>query len=635
MRKRIIYISSIALIVLALIFGLWFWFFGGGSAITQTQNLFGTGSTTNNGGGGGTDQGGNNQAPIGGTVGGGVSDTGGGGGNNTQIPIDQGNNVDDTSYVDLFDTSTDPAADIIWNTGAIGGSNSWIVFNPTPINSLNNSTVGGDPYITNPAIGADGKPISLLTGLASVIGGCIAQYGLSHLAVKASPSVLLDKLSAFFSVSVYDNGNNASTQGETIVQCLTRTLGKVAVQQITDSTVNWINSGFNGKPAFVQNYKQFFTSVADQAAGEFLQSSNFAFLCSPFKLQVRIAVAQAYARRNNAPSCTLTQAVGNVQNFLDGNFAEGGWGGLISFTSEPANNPFGAYMELSGGLTNSLGQAQANATLDINLGQGFMSVKKCDPLPTGAGQPIDLLPASDRCKIVTPGRAIVSSFDATTQSTLDALQLGDSIDQILAALQNALITKILYGGLSNVNKKSNSANNTPSKAQTQAEALMDEMQVAVSNAQQYASTEQKIITDTQIAQQNLTDLQNCWVSATSSATLTPAQVATAGAGASAAALKIAELEGIVALHNSNITKANTTIAAVQEIQTDLLLASVAKDVTRIQTQWNAFKTTNNPRIYTTLDTTASQQDRASLQSSLANTNIDTSAKLQQCYALGQ
>ncbi|TSC68473.1 MAG: hypothetical protein G01um101456_628 [Parcubacteria group bacterium Gr01-1014_56] len=617
MRKRIIYIVIISLVILALILGLWFWFFGGGGAATQTQNLFGTGSTTNNGGGTGGDNGGNAQAPIGSTVGGGVSGTGGG--VNTQIPIGQGG-FDDTAYVDLIDISVEPAQGIIWNNSAFSGGSGWIVFNPTPINSLNNSVVVGDAYITNPAIGADGKPINLLTGLASVVGGCIAQYGLSHMAVRASPSVTIDTISAFFDVRAFDKASDTATQGETIVQCLVRTLGKVAVQQITDSTVNWINSGFDGKPAFVQDYNQFFTGVADQAAGEFLQSSNFAFLCSPFKLQVRIAVAQAYARRNVAPSCTLTQAVGNVQNFLDGNFREGGWGGLIAFTTEPSNNPFGAYMALTESLDNAVANAKATGALELDLGQGFMSVKKCDP------------PGSSNCKIVTPGIAISESLSGSIKANFDSLQIGDSINQILAALQNALITKILYGGLSNVNKKSTSTTNV--QGQTQAETLMDELQAAVATAQQYASVEQRIIVDTQTAQQNLTNLQNCWVNATSSSALTPAQLSTAQAGASAAALKVAELEGIVALHNSNITNANSSIAAIQEIQTDLLFATVAADVTAIQTRWNAFKTANNPRVYTALDVISVQQDRASLQSSLANLNIDTSAKLQQCHALG-
>ena len=105
--------------------------------------------------------------------------------------------------------------------------------------------------------------------------------------------------------------------GKTITDCLVRTLGRLAVQHITQSTVNWINSGFEGKPAFVQDFNQFFTDVADEAAGEFIQGSGLSFLCSPFQLKVRIAIAQSYARRNYSPaSCTLSQVTDNVKGFI-------------------------------------------------------------------------------------------------------------------------------------------------------------------------------------------------------------------------------------------------------------------------------------------------------------------------------
>ena len=211
--------------------------------------------------------------------------------------------------------------------------------------------------------------------------------------------------------------------------------------------------------------------------------------------------------------------------------------------------------------------------------------------------------------------------------------MGESIDQILSALQNALITKIMKVGLSNVNKKSNSANNTPTAAQTQAERLMSEMQTTVADTQQYATLEQRIISDIQTTQQNLTELQNCWVNASSSPTLTSAQLTTAQTGANAAVTKIIELEALVSNHNANITRANASIIAVQEVQTDLLFASVAADITAIQTRWSAMKTANNPRIYTKADITLSQQDRTSVQTNMASINTDTTARLQQCYAL--
>jgi hypothetical protein len=90
--------------------------------------------------------------------------------------------------------------------------------------------------------------------------------------------------------------------GQYYLDCLVKSIAQAAVDQITRSVVNWINSGFNGQPSFVQNFNQYFANVADQAAGEFIKGSALSFLCSPFASQIKIAIAQSYANRNTAPA---------------------------------------------------------------------------------------------------------------------------------------------------------------------------------------------------------------------------------------------------------------------------------------------------------------------------------------------
>lgn len=631
MTKRIIYIILASLLILALIVGLWFWFFGKSSSTAQPQNLFGSGNdkTATSTGGGGF---GNGQAPYGSTVGSDIPvDTGG---DNTQTPI-PGNDspyIPDPSFTDLIDNNVNLSPDIVWNDSFSGSSES-VFFDPTLVNIVEDGNVSGTPSITK-VPGADGQDISLLSSLGVVIGGCILNYGQNWLAAKGSTSLtslfgVLDKLK----VQTSDASVNTSQSTETISQCLARTLGRLAVQAITDSIVNWINSGFQGKPSFVQDFNAFFANVADQAAGEYLQSSNFAFLCSPFQLQVKMAVAQSYARRNNAPSCTLSDAVGNVKGFLGGDFAQGGWGGLVSLTTEPNNNPFGAFMTLRGGLTDAVGNAQANANLEVNVGNGFLSYKKCDTIVDAEGQPINGSSAAAHCKIVTPGSTIESSLSAAINQNLDTLQIGESINEILAALQNALVTKLLYGGLANVNS-SNSTSNTDTASQNKANALLDELRNAVVAAQQYANTQQRIIADAQTAQSNLVTLENCWLAASSSPTLSAAQIAGAQSGAAAAATKISQLESAITSYNQNIEKANSSILVSQELQTDLLLATVAADVDSIKSTWTTIKTSDTPHIYSITDITTAQQDRTSAQNNIATINADTSVKLQQCNALG-
>jgi hypothetical protein len=504
--------------------------------------------------------------------------------------------------------------------------------------------------------------VDLGSSLAVLMGGCIAEYAAKQLIVKplvtleeagtdilggiiSGIPIIGDILGGLFGGAtgsgdpVTDQRTHVKVTTDTVSQCLVRTLGRLAVQNITDSLVNWINSGFDGKPAFVQDFDQFFADTADQAAGQFIQGSDFAFLCSPFKLQVRIAIAQSYARRSNAPSCTLTGVVKNIDQFANGDFGQGGWQGLISFTTEPSNNPFGAYMALSARLDATINNQQINKERELAQGNGFLSVRKCDPAtPLAPGQ-IDIRPQAQQgnCRIVTPGYAVVSSFNATTQATLDSLQMGDSINQILAALQNALITKMISGadgllGAGNTDQPSDQPSVDPA-AQAQATALMKTLRTSTGFAQVYGTIKTRIISDIQTTQVNLNDLRNCWINATSSPTITAEQSAQAVTEVAGAVTRIQQLQLQVNKNNNAIRTANMSITRLQQLQTELLIASVAADVKAVQSKYDAVIAAGNLHMFTAADITTAQQDRATTQSQMDTINAQATASLTQCNAI--
>lgn len=256
-------------------------------------------------------------------------------------------------------------------------------FNATAINQLNDTNPSGPGTIFNPTVDAttisgNGGPDALATTLAA-LGISAAACGV--FAAKAAPAAAAGVTAgaavtaaaipnAILAVPVSDAPGNigiAAIAGTAAVDsylhvndtatdfwsCLTRSWAKVVLQQITQSIVNWINSGFNGQPSFMRNQEAFFANVSDQVAGQFIAGSGLAFLCSPFSLQIKIAIAQAYASRNQAPACTLTQTIRNVQGFMRGNFAAGGWPGLLSVVTIPTNNPYGAFAYGQIALTNA------------------------------------------------------------------------------------------------------------------------------------------------------------------------------------------------------------------------------------------------------------------------------------------
>ena len=614
MTRRIILIVVGALIVLALMFVLWFWLFGKQAEVQE--NLGGFGAGEDRPPGTGVDPGdGGTQTLIGGTA-----DTQGG---NVQTPlyVSPAYIPPTTGPEDFEPDDTDfDVPGVSWLDGSGGGG---VAFDPTPINQINNVNIEGTAYFTGTPGGGGSGGVGLGGSLLGVAGGCVAQY----LTVKAGATLTtlanrgVNWLVSIFTggvvgrEEVYDADTDANLQGQALIDCMVRSLAKIAIQQITAQTVNWINSGFNGEPAFVQDFGKFFTDVADRAAGDVIQGSDLSFLCSPFQLQVRIAIAQSYARRSSsaaAQSCTLTDVVGNVENFMSGTFSEGGWPGLISFTTVPTNNPFGAYASAQVVLNNRIAGDIELADRKISLG-GFLAQEEC----TG---PLDLRTGKNGppCKIISHGSTIEAALDSVIEADLRGLELASSIDQILSALLNSLVTNIFQKGLANVSGRDvGGLSAEDAQASTEAGVLLQALQAAVQRAQQYASVQQGSIQDIQNAQQNLTNLQNCWAGKNSS-------------NAAAAEAQIQTLEARVPGYNSNITRANTAIARVAQIQTQALSAA---DVTGVRAAATALTQAEGlGTLITGADVTLAQQNRTTLQSEMAAINQQTSLGLNQCYA---
>lgn len=432
--------------------------------------------------------------------------------------------------------------------------------------------------------------------------------------------------------------------------CLARTVARVALNQITNSVVNWINSGFgadggpgSGSPAFVTNPTQFFNNIANQSAGHFIKGSALSFLCSPFQLQIKIAIAQSYANRNSAFSCTLTKISRNIQNFMRGDFNAGGWPAMLSFTTAPTNNPYGAYIYANVGIAYTVQTAVGEQRRVLSLGNGFLDFKqkqKCRNTPTreDASESKSVTEIGDPegggsyevCDLVTttPGWVIAGRLGATQDSTLDQLSLAKSFDEILTALISQLITRTLQGGLLNLSGQNGYASNfyTPEelRAQREAQTLLGQLQNDTTMAQSMGGIKQGSITDIQSAQRQLHALVSCWTGVAARGN------AQAGTIAAAASSTIQSLETRVRAYNDQIQRANDVITALIEFQSRALSAGSQGDLDIIAQDYQSAR--SQGRVITTGDITDAQQDRTTLQSQMAALNQQTSTSLSQCNA---
>ncbi len=663
MTRRTIYIIFAAVVLIALVALLWIWLLGRGTPTPSNNGTFGTASTTNSTTGVGVGGSLNN---IPGAVNGNPNDGSQAGSGNLGNPVVGGTiGVGGTISpgVGINTTGADWLAGNTSGSGSVGGglgSN----FNPKSINQLNDGNVSGQPTIlgntistggngSNSGIGLEGALIGVGIGTALCTAGLLGTpIGLASTGASAGVAAAT-KVAA---VPVSDTGTQvilgvqlgtsnaiAGSQAvkSTFLDCITRTIAKAALQQITASVVNWINSGFNGSPSFVTNYKQFFQNVADQAAGEYIKGSALSFLCSPFQLQIRIAIAQSYANRNAAASCSLSKVVGNINSFMGGNFSQGGWPGLIQFTTVPTNNPYGAFAYAQAGLQTAQSNANQNANRNMTA-TGFLNFQQAYDCKTAAA------PSNDgngqatqydcKYKTVTPGSVIESSLSKTlnvSQDTLVQAGVSGSFDAIINALISQLTTRALYSGLTNLSGNSGYQTNylTPAQqqAQDQARTLMTAMQADVTLAQQYGTAEQGSIQDIQNAQQQLSSVYACWINWTGGAVSSDKQ-ALAASRATAASTTLISLDTQIDSYNANILRANTAITVLQGLQTNALNVASLADVQTLTNSYTQAKAAG--QLLTQADVVSAQQDRTTLQANLASINANTTSQFNQCNAFG-
>lgn len=232
-------------------------------------------------------------------------------------------------------------------------------------------------------------------------------------------------------VQVQPKLNEDNTGSNKMVSCILQPLLTQLIRQLlqhmTDSIVNWINSGFNGNPAFLTNPDGFFADIADQATGAFLaQSGPLQALCSPFGLDIRLNLAlnQSNTLRQRY-TCTLSTIITNLQkgpkvsvgvgssangatigsiqngsilgnssalsvngwsiNGFGNDFSQGGWPAFIAMSTEPQNNIYGAWLMAQSDQRDAIEAKQKAANNDLNRGNGFLSWQKCTTID-GVGE---------------------------------------------------------------------------------------------------------------------------------------------------------------------------------------------------------------------------------------------------------
>ena len=243
-------------------------------------------------------------------------------------------------------------------------------------------------------------------------------------------------------------------------------LARVALHSLTQSVVSWVNSGFNGSPAFLTNPEAFFLDTADQMTGAFLAGTGpLRNLCSPFSLDIHLALALNQTQRlDQRYTCTLSTIVKNVKGTIDGfaggDFSQGGWPAFLSISTQPQNNAYGAYLSAHSNLLAAIGAKQGTISTDLLQGHGFMSWKDCTNVPVSGSADSSVDPAGELssgdsskpatkqvCTTETPGSTISGALDKQLGVGSDELNLTNSVNEIVSAVFSQLLSNVLKKGL--------------------------------------------------------------------------------------------------------------------------------------------------------------------------------------------
>lgn len=244
-------------------------------------------------------------------------------------------------------------------------------------------------------------------------------------------------------------------------------VANLAIESITKSTVNWINSGFEGSPAFVTDLKENLRGVGDAVAGRFFDelAAQAETIDTGLQDEVLDGLRLAYYLRTSPESfyvqypSTLNRVSSDSRAFLDGDFSKGGFDAFFATTMNLQDSPYGQQLLLQEQLSGLLSSATNNRLQELSWGRGFQSLRACD-LESEGNEDVNLAEKypCDAGEVRTPGSVIEQQLNATLDSGRERLIVADQFNEIVGALLNQLVGHVLgangSGGLSGVSRPS-------------------------------------------------------------------------------------------------------------------------------------------------------------------------------------
>jgi hypothetical protein len=220
---------------------------------------------------------------------------------------------------------------------------------------------------------------------------------------------------------------------------------KGVLEKIADDTVDWINTGFEGNPAFATDPEAFFLSTTRAFTADFSRSITTSSACSTFKTAVEKAIRDSAPQadtnsrtpRTYEGSCELKAIATDIDRFIEGDFSQGGWDGWFALTQERTNNPYGTTIDAAIKLAELQTKVIEIEGVKLDWGRGAFSWSECEKMTDGI---------CTQRTVKTPGAVIESQLEKTLSAEISELELADELDEIISALTGQLINRVFSSG---------------------------------------------------------------------------------------------------------------------------------------------------------------------------------------------
>jgi len=219
-------------------------------------------------------------------------------------------------------------------------------------------------------------------------------------------------------------------------------LANAVIAYVADSTIAWIQSGFKGNPAFVDDPTALFQDLADYEMNNFISTLEDGLLCENFSTDITSSLVDEYTSSYETNGkCALGELEEGVTDLVNGvanSFTYDAW---FALTQNPNNNYEGARLQALDAAKRGIAARQAAMQSELNQNNGYRSFRAAD--------------GANKGKIVTPGTVIETQISSTLKLAPDRLVLAEKFDQVISTLVNYLIKTALTETLGTIRSSTN------------------------------------------------------------------------------------------------------------------------------------------------------------------------------------